>query len=244
MAKIGLQLYSIKEISEKDFFGAIRLAVKYGYNGVEFAGFFNASSEDLKKLLYSEGIEPCGSHTSIDLLKNDFDRTVEYNLEIGNRYIVIPGIPEDMYGSGEAWLRTADTMNNLNARLKMNGLKLGYHNHAYEFEKFNGEYGYDILAQNTSDDILLEIDTFWIAYAGLDVNAYIKKYRNRLELLHLKDINDDKISTEIGNGNMDFAEIIESADNTEWIIVEQEHFSIPQEVSIKTSCDYLKGLIG
>ena len=185
----------------------------------------------------------CGTHTGFESLEKEFSKTVEYNLEIDNRYIIIPWIPTEMCNSRNAWLKTAERMNFMNSKLKEHGIQFGYHNHAFEFEKFDGSYGYDILAENTTPDILLEIDTFWVEYAGANVVEYIKKYKNRLDLIHIKDMDGNRISTEIGNGSMDFSSIIKSAEETDWFIVEQEDFSIPMEKSIKISFDYLKGIV-
>ena len=243
MSNIGLQLYSIKEISQKSFFGAIELTAASGYDGIEFAGFFDTPASELKKVLDSNGIAACGCHTGITALEDEFNENVEYSLEIGNSAIIIPALPEEMRSSRDAWLATADKMNSLNDRLKKYGIKLGYHNHAFEFEKFDGIYGYDIFAANTSPDILLEIDTYWVEYPGENVVGYVNKYKDRLELLHLKDMGKDRDSTEIGSGILDMPAIIKAAEKTEWFIVEQEHFSIPQPESIKISCEYLKGLV-
>lgn len=243
MKNIGLQLYSIKEISEKDFFGAIKLTAGIGYDGIEFAGYFDTPAKELKKVLNDNGIAACGTHTGFESLDNDFNKTVEYNLEIDNKYIVIPWIPSEMCNSRDSWLRTAEKMNILNEKLNKQGINLGYHNHAFEFEKFGNSYGYDILAENTSSEMLLEIDTFWVEYAGLNVVEYVNKYKNRLDLIHIKDMNDNRVSTEIGSGNMDFVSIIKAADKTDWFIVEQEDFSIPMEKSIGLSYEYLKGII-
>ena len=243
MKNIGLQLYSIKEISEKNFFGAIKLTADIGYDGIEFAGYFDTPAKELKKVLEDNGVVACGTHTGFEALENEFNRTVEYNLEIDNKYIIIPWIPTEMCNSRDAWLKTAEKMNFMNDKLREQGIKFGYHNHAFEFEKFDESYGYDILAENTSPDLLLEIDTFWVEYAGKNVVEYVNKYRNRLDLIHIKDMNDNRISTEIGNGNMDFISIVEAADETDWFIVEQEAFSIPMEKSIKISFEYLKGIV-
>lgn len=243
MSKIGLQLYSIKEIASKDFLGAIGLAAKSGYNGVEFAGFFDTPASKVLECLKTNGIEPCGSHTSIDLITSDFERTVEYNVAIGNKYIVVPWIPEDMRNSRDAWLSTAEKFNKLNDRLKKFNLSLGYHNHAFEFEKFGDDYGFDIFAKNTSGDILLEIDLYWVEYPGLSALEYVRKYKDRLTLLHVKDLAKDRTSTEIGSGTIDFEAIIKESPATEWFIVEQEHFKIPQEESIRISSDYVRGLL-
>jgi len=243
MAKIGLQLYSIKEISENNFFGAIKLTADSGYEGIEFAGYFGTSAKELKKVLNDTGLEACGSHTGFEPLENDFSKTVEYNLEIGNKYIIVPWIPEEMRNTAYSWERTAEKMNRMNDRLKKHGIKFGYHNHAFEFQKFNGIFGYDILAANTDSDILLEIDTYWVEYSGESALEYVKKYKDRLDLIHIKDMDDNKANTEIGAGNMDFPAIIAAASETDWFIVEQEAYSIPMEQSIKISCNYLKGIV-
>jgi len=162
MKNIGLQLYSIKEISEKNFFGAIKLTADIGYDGIEFAGYFDTPAKELKKVLEDNGVVACGTHTGFEALENEFNRTVEYNLEIDNKYIIIPWIPTEMCNSRDAWQKTAEKMNFMNDKLREQGIKFGYHNHAFEFEKFDESYGYDILAENTSPDLLLEIDTFWV----------------------------------------------------------------------------------
>jgi sugar phosphate isomerase/epimerase len=246
--KIGLQLYSVKELTEKDFFGTMEYVSEIGYDGVEFAGFFDMPSEKVSGKLKELGLQACGSHTGISLLMNKLEEVIEYNLGIGNKYVVCPGLPEDMRNSEESWLKTAELFNNIGRKCKENGLMLGYHNHDFEFEVFNGKYGFDILGMNTEPDLVfLEIDTFWVEYVGLRSVDFMRKYSDRLPLIHIKDLKslEDKISTEIGKGIMDFVEITKLAKelDTKWYIVEQEEFDIPQKDSIKQSVDYLKTIL-
>lgn len=244
MAETGLQLYTIKELCSEDFKGALELVAEMGYKGVEFAGFYDMPADELKQVLDSLGLAPCGSHTAIDILKDDFDGVVEYNKKIGNEYIVVPWLGEEYRKTKEDWIATAKMLNDFNKRLKAKGLRLGYHNHAFEFEKFDGVCGYDLLAQNTDLDIILEMDTYWVEYAGFNLNEYIKKYKDRLELLHIKDMAEDRTSTEAGNGTMDFTSVIdETKETTKWFIVEQEHFTRSHAEAIKMSCDYVQGVL-
>lgn len=244
MAKVGLQLYTIKELCDEDFKGALELVAKIGYEGVEFAGFYDMDADQLTQILDSLGLLTCGSHTAINTLENDFDGIVKYNKKIGNEYIIIPWLDEKYRKTKENWLATAKLFNDFNKKLKAEGLRLGYHNHAFEFEKIDGVFGYDILAQNTDEDIILELDTYWVEYAGLDLNEYIKRYKNRLELLHIKDMAKDKTSTEAGNGTMDFVSVIEETKKTtKWFIVEQEHFTRPHAQAIEMSFAYIKGVL-
>jgi sugar phosphate isomerase/epimerase len=248
MSKIGLQLYSIRELAQNDFFGTIEKVGKIGYDGVEFAGFFDASSKELKKVLTDSGLEACGSHTGINLLMNNLEEVIEYNIEINNSYIICPSIPEKMGNSSDAWKRTADLFNEIGMRCKKNGIQFGYHNHWAEFQMFDGKYGFDILAQNTQPDLVcLEIDTYWVEYTGLKSVDFIKKYPDRLPLLHIKDMKsfEEKKCTEIGKGVINFKEITSLGKNygTIWYIVEQENFDIPYMQSIEDSLQYLRSIL-
>jgi len=248
MAKIGLQLYSIKELTEKDFIGSLEKVAKIGYQGVEFAGFFDAPASELKKVLDDLGIVPCGSHTGINALEEELNRVIDYNLEIGNQYVICPGLPEHMRNSYDAYMRLADKFNDIGRKCKEQGIQFAYHNHDFEFEKYNGEYGLDILLSNTDPDLVhMELDTFWVEYAGLKSVDFMRKYpKQHSSLIHIKDMKslDEKISTEVGNGIMDFVEILNLAKElgTKWYIVEQEEFEISQLESIEKSLNYLKGI--
>lgn len=249
MSKVGLQLYSIKELTQQDFFGTLEKVGKIGYDGVEFAGFFDASASDLKKVLEDSGLLPCGSHTGIEALEEDLNRVIDYNLEIGNHYVICPGLPLHKRDSYDAYMRLADQFNEIGQKCKDQGIQFGYHNHDFEFEKFNDQYGLDILLSNTDADLVcMELDTFWVEYAGLTSVDFMKKYpKQHSSLIHIKDMKswDDKINTEIGNGVMDFVEIVNLAKElgTKWYIVEQEEFEIPQLVSIEKSLDYLRSIL-
>lgn len=248
MSKIGLQLYSVKELSKVDFLGTVKKVAEIGYDGIEFAGFFDTPAKDLKKVLDSSGIEVCGSHSGIDILKNDLDNHIQYNLEIGNPYIICPGLPGDMSNSEEAWKQTAELFNEIGAKCKENNIQFGYHNHSFEFEKYNGKYGYDILAENTQADLVcLEIDTFWVEHAGLKSVDFMNKYPDRLPLLHIKEMKSltEKKNTEVGKGIMDFKKIVNLGKKygTKWFIVEQEYFEIDQLQSIEDSLTYLRSIV-
>lgn len=249
MANLGLQLYSIKELTQKDFIGTLKEVANIGYDGVEFAGFFNTPAKELKKALDDLNLIPCGSHTGIDLLQNNLDEVIEYNLEIGNRYIVCPGIPHHMRDSADAYKRLGELFNKIGQRCKENGIQFAYHNHDFEFEKFDKQYGLDILMSHTDPDLVhLELDTFWVEYCGLKAVDFMRKYPQQCSsLIHIKDLKsmDEKVSTEIGSGIMDFVEIVRVGKELgiKWYIVEQEEFEKPQLESIKQSLNYLRNIL-
>lgn len=248
MEKIGLQLYSIKELTAVDFIGTLEKVAKIGYEGVEFAGYFNTPAKELKKALDGFGLKAAGSHNGIEHIKEDLDGLIEYSLEIGSPYIICPYLPEEMRKSSDDYKRVAEYFNVVGKKCKDNGLAFGYHNHDFEFQKFEGEFGLDILAANTQPDLLfIELDTFWAEFSGLKSVDFIEKYKERCKVLHIKEMKSltEKFNTEIGKGIMDFKAITAAGKKVgvNWYTVEQEVFEIPQLKSIEESLNYLRGIV-
>jgi len=243
---IALQLYSIKDEIEKNFELSLRRVAKIGYSGVEFAGYGGLTSLKLKALLDELGLKVCGSHVSLDELTNNIDNVIEYNLEIGNPYIICPYA---LYNDKVDFEKMAEKLNALAKKCSEKGVLLGYHNHGHEFQKFEGEYGLDIIYRETDAKLVkAEIDTYWVKYAGLDPVEYIKKHAGRCDLIHIKDmeiIDGEKRSTEVGNGIMDIKSIIEEAEKqgAKWLIVEQEFFNKPSLESVEIGYKNLKKLV-
>lgn len=248
MEKIALQLYSIKELTSTDFLGTLKKVADIGYDGVEFAGYFNTTSKDLKKALDEFGLQAAGSHIGISELQENLERTIEYSLEINSAYIICPGLPEEMRNSTDSYKRTAEQFNRIGERCKQSGIRFGYHNHGIEFQKFDGEYGLDLLVQNTDPDhLFVELDTYWAEHAGLHSTDFIHKYKERCSILHIKDMKSEanKRNTEIGSGIMDFKAITAAGKQygVKWFTVEQEEYEIPQLESIEKSLKYLKEIL-
>ena len=248
MEKIGLQLYSIKELTGVDFIGTLEKVAKIGYDGVEFAGYFNTSAKELKKALDSFGLKAAGSHNGIGDIKKDIDGLIEYSLEIDSPYIICPCLPGDMCDSTDAYKRTAEYFNQIGQKCKANGLRFGYHNHDFKFKKFDGEYGLDLLLKYTEpENLFVELDTYWVEFSGLKSVDFIEKHKERCAILHIKDMKsaEDRENTEIGKGIMDFRSITAKGKEygVNWYTVEQEYFEIPQLKSIEESLYYLKTIL-
>jgi len=248
MENIGLQLFSIRDLTEKNFFGTLEIVGKIGYTGVEFAGYFGASAKDLKNALKNYGLKPAGSHIGIDGLISNPDEIIEYSLELGDPYIIVPALSENMRDSEDAWKKTAQHFNEIGEKCSKNGIALGYHNHDFEFKKFNGQFGLDILVANTEPkNCFIELDTFWVEYAGLSSIDFIEKYKERCALLHIKEMIslDKKVSTIIGKGIMNFKTIttVGKKNGVQWYTVEQEEFQEPEIQSIEESFKYLKSIL-
>lgn len=243
---ISIQMYTLREYTKNDFVGTLERVAEIGYKGVEFAGFGGLTAGQLKGHLDRLGLAATGSHTSLDLLKSDLDQVIEYNLEIGNPYIICPW---NEYKNGkEDFEETVKLFKAIGEKCREKGLQFGYHNHEHEFVKLGDEYGLDFLYNNVDPQLLFaELDTFWVKYAGEDPIEYIKKYSGRCPLVHLKDMEDgeERFFAEVGNGIMDMKGIISAAKaaGTKWLIVEQDRCRRPAIESAKISFDNLKKMV-
>lgn len=239
---IALQLYSVRDEMEKDFIGTLKKVADIGYKGVEFAGFGGLSAEQLKKALDGLGLVPVGSHTGVDLLSEKLDEVIEYNLTLGNKYIVCP---YNSYESKDAIIRASHFYNEVGEKIRAGGLEFLYHNHDFEFKKYDGEYGIDILFNGVKpENMAAEIDSGWVFHAGINPGDYVRSYTGRCPLVHIKDFTstENKNFTEIGNGIVDIKAIAAAAveAGTKWLIAEQDESSIPTLESVRISFNNLR----
>lgn len=204
MGKMGLQLYSVKEAAEKNLLEVIQRVADMGYQGVQFAGFYHNSAGKIKAKMDEVGMKAAGAHVPISELQNQLDETLRYHDTIGNNLIICPYLPEDMRTTEDDYIRTADILNEIGKKLNKLGFDFAYHNHAFEFEQFNGKTEFDILYKNTNPDYLkMELDCYWVIQAGYNPQEIINTYTDRCISLHIKDmksIGSKKVSTEIGIG--------------------------------------------
>lgn len=243
---IGLQLYSVRSECKKDFFKTIESVAKLGYQGVEFAGYYEKSAKDIKTVLNDNGLKCCGTHTQYPDMQPEFiNKTIEFNLELGNKYIIIPWIGEEMRNSKEAWLETAEIFNQFAEDLKPHNLRIGYHNHHFEFHAIDDQMPWDIFAQNTSDDVILQLDTGNAAHGGVDPLQFLEKYANRTTTIHLKEFSETNKNALIGEGDIPWNnvfDICEKSGETQWYIIEEEKDVLPPIKSADVSLKNLKKL--
>ncbi len=249
MANIGLQLYTIKEETQQDFLGTLKRVADIGYDGVEFAGYFDTPAATLKATLAELALAPAGSHVSLDRLEGDLEAEIAYAKAINCPALLCPGFWGVDLEDVNTFVRMGDLFNRVGALLRAEGLAFLYHVHGHEFGTFDGRYGLDVMLDRIEPgNMTLEPDTFWIEKAGVDMMAFLDAYGDRCGYFHLKDTRDrvDWFDTEIGDGALDMPAIIArgKALGIEWYIVEQEKFDMPMMESIVVSLKNIRGLLG
>lgn len=248
--KIAVQLYSIRDDCAKDFRKALESVASIGYEGVEFAGFYGWNAEELRDLLDDLGLEVAGAHIGVDtLMGEELRKTIEFHKTLGNKNLIVPGLPENMRNSKEAWLKTAKLFNEISEKVKPEGLRVGYHNHTVEFQKFDGEMAFDLFFKNTKPEVIMQLDVGHVMRAGLsanDVLEIIKRYPGRLKTIHLKEYSVMDKNALIGEGEIKWKELFELCETvgkTEWYIVEQEAYRYSPLECIRIDLENLKRIL-
>ncbi|GCE18166.1 sugar phosphate isomerase/epimerase family protein [Dictyobacter kobayashii] len=239
---VALQLYTVRDETAKNFKETLRTVAEIGYPGVEFAGYGDFSSKELAAVLAELGLKTVGSHVGLALVENDAQREIDYCLEIGSPYLIIPWINKDLLAQEESFKKFAAQLNEYGQLCKDRGLTLAYHNHDFEFAQVNGETLLDRLIAATDPNLVkFELDTYWAAFAGVDPIAFINKHSNRIATLHLKDMTPDRKFTEVGSGTLDIAGYIEAgqAAGATAFIVENDQPAIPSLESARRSFEDL-----
>jgi sugar phosphate isomerase/epimerase len=249
--KIAVQLYSIRDECTKDFRKAIEAVAKMGYEGVEFAGFYGWKAEELRDLLRDLDLEVAGAHIGIDtLMGEELEKTIKFHKTLGNRYLIVPGLPENMRNSKEAWINTAKLFNEVSNKVNPEGLKVGYHNHTIEFQRFEERTALEVFLKNTVPEVIIQLDIGHIMRAGLsadDVLEYVKLAQGRLATIHLKEYSSKDKNALIGEGEIKWKELFklcETVGETEWYIVEQEAYKYSPMECIKMDLENLKRMLG
>jgi sugar phosphate isomerase/epimerase len=238
---IGLELYSVRVQLPLDFTGVIEAVGKMGYEGVEFAGYcrWDTKPHELRKLLDDNGLKCCGTHTHLDTLEGDnLKKTIELHQILGNKFLICPNFSAD---SADAWKAMAEKFNKISAQTKEAGMFVGYHSHAQDFKKYDGQTGWEIFFDNTIHDVIHQLDVGNTMDGGGDPLALIKKYAGRTRSTHIKERGGASPDTPIGEGKVDWKSLFEAYETvggTEWYIVEHETSSHPL-VTIKQCIDNL-----
>ena len=173
----ALQLYSVRGDCKQNFDAALEAVAAMGFEGVEFAGYYNyaENAAGLAAKLKALNLKAAGTHVRMDVLRGDaLTRTIDFHQAIGCRFLVVPGDPA--FTDPEKSKALADEFNAVAATLKPLGMATGYHNHVSEFKKDGDKTFWDLFAERTSKDVILQQDCGWTMAAGFDPAAYVRKY--------------------------------------------------------------------
>ncbi len=251
---IGLQLYTVRDQAESDLPGTLAQIKKIGYDEVEtYWNVYNRPAKQLHSMIVDAGLKVPSGHFDYDGLAGK----MEYAKELGVQYMVCPMLPKTMWNAADDFKKAGDQFNQWAEQVQKMGMKFAFHNHNYEFKKFGDKTGFDILMANTDPKLVgLEMDCYWITQAGLNPVTMLKKYKERIHMLHLKDRKPGFATsqqlepsaehfTEVGSGSIDWKAIFTVAEEqgVEHYFVERDSGDKPAMESIRISYEYLNQLL-
>jgi len=246
--RVGLQLYTLRELTSRDFKGTLAEVSRLGYRGVELAGYGGLSAIELKSVLDELGLEPIGSHVSIERLTDALDEEIAYNKTIGNTRLIMPYLVPEARRHADDWRSIAERLDAIGRKCAAQGMTLLYHNHEFELtDQVDGKTVLDALYDIVpAEELQFELDVCWIRYADHDPAAYINRYAGRVPLVHLKDLQVEEdgkpLTVELGTGVVDLKACIRAAAEAgaEWLVVEQDYCQNPPLQSIGTSMKWIQ----
>lgn len=223
----GLALYTVRDNMGADAKATLMAVAEAGYKNIEAAGykdgkFYNLAPKDFNKLLKEVGLAPISTHQGGVTLENA-DTMIADVKAAGFKYFVLPSSPKELRDDNK---QLASFMNILGEKCHKAGLKLLYHNHAFEFEKVgDGVVPYDYLLENTNPKYVnFQMDLYWVTKADQDPVAYFNKYPGRFKMWHVKDMDDQGRFAPVGNGQIDFSKILaqKKLSGMKYYMVEQD----------------------
>lgn len=233
---VGLELFSVRNELAQDTKGTLKTVAKMGYQGVEFfAPYYNwtpAYAKEIRQVLDDLQIRCFSTHNGPpSFAPENLPKTIELNNALGSKYVIMASAGRVQ--TLDDWKGVADKLNKANDGMKSAGLHTGFHNHQLEFKPIDGKRPMEILASNTSKDVVLQLDVGTCIEAGVDPVAWINQNPGRIKSLHLKDWareGEKGYRVLFGEGVAPWKEIFAAAEKNggvEYYLIEQEGSALP-----------------
>jgi sugar phosphate isomerase/epimerase len=252
---IAVGLHSIHEACEADLPAALEAIAEMGYEGVEFAGYYGYEAAELRRLLADAGLRAVGTHTWYEYGPLVGPGAEEHVVQaaadshvLGNDLLIGLGkmsFAREDQERREGWVERAEMYNQLARRLAPEGLRVGYHNHAFEFETVIGdETAWEILVAHLSPEVVIELDTGGAYRGGAGVLATLEGCAGRVKAIHLKPHSRaEGTRPVIGEDDLPWREILQrcrTVAGSEWAIVEYESDGYPRMEAVRRCLEALK----
>ena len=229
---IGTQLWCVRMQLAEDVPGTLKAVGALGYHAVELENAFSRSGSEWKSDLEAAGLKACGFHHHLSELQGEhLAASVEFNQAIGNRNLIIRSLAPEVYTSADLLKKTAGEVNEVAERLRPHEMRVGYHNHTADFNRIDGEYWWNRFADQTSPDVILQLDTGNASeMEGVTPQSLIRRNAGRTISMHVKPFSRKDPNAYLGHDELDWPAIMTAAETVggiEWYIIEYEKEGVP-----------------
>jgi sugar phosphate isomerase/epimerase len=236
---IGLQLYCVRAELPNDPAGVLGALKQMGYEVVEFAGFHNRPPAEWRKLLDAAGLRAEGHHVAFNSLVGDaLKKTADDNAILGHKQLIVPSLGARLISPRDTFMRTIDQIKQISDNLKPYGMRVGFHSEADFFKDIDGARPWDVLADNTGPDVILQLDTGNVQTArpeGVDVVKVFQRNPGRIRTMHVKPFSSAKPAAFIGDDQLPWADIIAESQRQkiDFYVIEYERPEVPPLEALK-----------
>jgi sugar phosphate isomerase/epimerase len=244
--QISLQLYTVREETARDMPGTLRKISAIGYPAVEFAGYGGLTPQDLKTVLDDLALRTSGVHVPLTAWETNPETVLADMQALDCAHAILPSAPPERRTDEVTTARLAEDLNRWGELCRREAVAFSYHNHDFEFAPLGTTTMWDVLVRETDPELVgLELDLYWVKFAGTDPEATLRDVADRVSLVHLKDMAPDDTLSDlpVGEGTLPWTTLLEAADaaGVEWFIAEQDNPKDALE-DVKTSLQHLHGL--
>ncbi|HEX6044275.1 MAG TPA: sugar phosphate isomerase/epimerase [Pyrinomonadaceae bacterium] len=250
---IGLQLYSLRDQFKKDVGATLDQVRAFGITNVELAGTYGLAPEKFKEQLDARKLKPVSAHFSYEQCRDQIEDVARQAKLYGLEYAGCAWIPHEDPFDEKTTREAAAVFNRAAAALAKHGIRFFYHTHGYEFLPYRDGTLFDLLMAETTADVRIEMDVYWVVHGEQDPVKLLEKYGKRFELMHVKDMkrgtphgftgqSDVTNNVVIGEGVIDWPRVFRAAQKAgvKWYFIEDE--SPSSVVQIPRSLRYLANL--
>jgi sugar phosphate isomerase/epimerase len=188
LSPLGVQLYTVRTLLERDFEGTLAALAAIGFREVEFAGYHGHSPQAVRAALARAGLTAPSAHVPIESVRDDLPRVLDAAMVMGHRHVVVAWLPEQQRRALDGYRAAADLFNRVGQQALAARVRFAYHNHAFEFTRLEGAIPYDVLLERCDPRyVAFEMDLYWITKGGQDPLAYFARWPRRFPMVHVKD---------------------------------------------------------
>lgn len=250
-SKLAAQLYTVRQFTQTpdDFRASMKKIRDIGYTAVQVSGIGAMPHEVVKEIVDAYELDIVITHVGFEYLQNDLEAAIAQHKLWDCPNVAIGSMPPQYREGGlETFRAFAQDATEVGRKLADAGLTFSYHNHSFEFVRFGDRTGLDIIYEESDPRYLqAELDTYWVQHGGGDVVAWIRKLKDRMPVIHFKDmvmLDGQQTMAEVGEGNLNWSGILEACreSNVAWYAIEQDITQRDPFASLKISYDNLKAM--
>ena len=227
---IGAQSFTVRDYTkdESGISASLKKLHDIGYRAIQVSAFGPIAPERLRELADENELKIVVTHTNPERILNDTEAVIREHKILGCSHVGIGMMPERYIGSLDGLNAFLSDIDRASRELHENGMKLQYHNHFFEYQKFDGALAIDIMAEKTSPELWgFILDLFWTQYSGRCPAKQIEMLAGRIDICHFKDLSmygKEQRTAPVMEGNLCWDEIFAACEKAgiPWAMVEQD----------------------